>query len=275
MTIESRVRYSRNVETMPAGVWHTPKHEYFWNGDGPYPSVTTVLGIIDKPALVGWAKRETAECAIRNLEILEVMRRNGGDRAAVEWLKGIPDYQRDQAAARGTRVHAAAEAYGRGVELDVEPEDMPFVDAYRRFLVDYNVVPIVAEVGVIGRTPYGPYGGTLDLIAELDWPEPDGPHVRRRALLDLKTSKGTYKETALQLAGYGGAQWCGFAGDPTPYEIPAVDVYGVVHIRPDVHQERGYAVVPYEVGPDTYSAFEAAYRLSQWLSGPNPKGRSA
>lgn len=258
------------------GMYRTPDHRYYFNGAGPFPGVTSILGIIDKPALVEWAKRETAECAIRNLDLLDGLRSTGGDRLAVEWLKRIPDYQRDEAANRGTRVHAAADAYVNGRELDLPIEDMPFLDAYRLFLERHNVSIVAAELAVIGQTPYGYYGGTLDLIADVDTDgelEGDAPG-RHRWLIDIKTSKGTYRETALQLAAYGMAGFAGFAGDVVPYELPAVERYGVLHIRPDIYptsQDGGYRLIEYEVGPGTRAAFEAAYGLSQWLTGPNPK----
>lgn len=259
------------------GPYRTPDHKYYVDGAGPYPSVTTVLGVLDKPALVSWAKRETAECAIRNLDMLGDMVRTGGDRMAVEWLKQIPDYQRDTAANRGTRVHAAADAAVRGYEYDLGADEMPYLDAYRAFLGDHNVRIIAAELIVFGGFARGmPYGGTLDLIAELNWPEPFSPREyspRRRALLDIKTSKGTYRETALQLAPYGLADFGMLEGKRDRFAIPPVDCYGVVHIRPELYpQDGGYKLVPYEVTPDTLDAFYAAYRLSQWLKGPNPKG---
>src|ERR1035437_10144220 len=88
--------------TPPAGVGlvRDARHRYSWNGGPLYPSVTTILGIKDKPALVGWAKRETAACAVRNLDVLEAMVRSGGAQAAVDWLKRIPDYARDASADR-------------------------------------------------------------------------------------------------------------------------------------------------------------------------------
>src|ERR1035437_5876964 len=76
------------------GLVRDARHRYSWNGGSLYPSVTTILGIKDKPALVGWAKRETAACAVRNLDVLERMVRSGGPQAAVDWLKRIPDYAR-------------------------------------------------------------------------------------------------------------------------------------------------------------------------------------
>jgi hypothetical protein len=252
--------------TIPAGIYRTDKHAYYWNGDGPFPGVTGVLNVIDKPALAEWAKRETAECALRNWELLDGMRRTGGDRLAVEWLKRIPDYTRDSAASRGTRVHEAADAFARGEPIDLPAEEMPFLDAYRTALEREGMTIIASEFRVIGNVDgTHRYGGTGDLIVTIDgetW------------LVDIKTSKGTYRETALQLAAYGYADFAGFEGDPQPYAIPQVDRYGVLHIRPDIYttpQEGGYRLFEYEVTPDTFAAFQAAYRLSQWLQGPNPK----
>lgn len=254
--------------TIPTGIYRTDKHEYFWCGDGPYPGVTGVLDVIDRPALAGWGKKATAECAIRNLDLLADMVRTGGDRMAVEWLKRIPDYERDQAKDRGTRVHAAADAYARDEAIDLPAEEMPFLDAYRGALEREGFEIIASEFRVIGTADElgHRYGGTGDLLA---WRDDE------RWLVDVKTSKGTYRETALQLAAYGFADFVGYEDDPQAYELPPIDRYGVLHIRPDLYpspQDGGYRLIEYEVGESTFAAFQAAYRLSQWLRGPNPMG---
>lgn len=251
--------------SVPAiGLHRTPKHEYYFNGDGPYPGVTGVLGIIDKPALVEWAKRETAECAVRNWDLLDGMRGVGGDALMVDWLKRIPDHVRDNAANRGTRIHAAADAYVRGEPVDVSAEEMPFLDAYRRFLEERKVRIVAAELAVIGSVPgLGRYGGTGDIWAQLD-DSPEG------WMLDIKTSKGAYKETAMQLAAYAYGDFGAFPGDAQAYQLPPVDRFGVVHIRPDVYPDTGYRLIEYDVTGETFAAFCAAYRLAAWLRGPSP-----
>jgi hypothetical protein len=52
------------------GLWRNERHQYFWNGEGPFPGVTSVIKVIDKPAIVGWAKRETARCAVDNYDFV-------------------------------------------------------------------------------------------------------------------------------------------------------------------------------------------------------------
>src|ERR1700690_545604 len=116
----SPARYPSDPEPSPGlGLVGDARHRYSWNGGPWYPSVTTILQIKDKPALVGWAKRETAACAVRNLDVLEKMVRSGGPGAAADWPNRIPDYARDTAADLGTAVHAAAEAIASGESIAV------------------------------------------------------------------------------------------------------------------------------------------------------------
>ena len=81
------------------------------------PSVTSILGVLDKGALLPWAVRTSLD-AVR----AEVQARlqSRGDLDA-EWLDGAlrraaaaPDYAKNAAADVGTRVHAAIDAVIRG-----------------------------------------------------------------------------------------------------------------------------------------------------------------
>src|ERR1035437_6958266 len=201
----------RVTRSSALGLVRDARHRYSWNGSPLYPSVTTILGIKDKPALVGWAKRETAACAVRNLDVLKRMVRSGGPQAAVDWLKRIPDYARDASADLGTAVHAAAEAIARGESAPVAEEVHPFVAAYRRDFLEAFQPRFIAVEAMVCSERYE-YGGTADAFAEIDgeiW------------LLDYKTGAGVYPDTALQLAGLARAQFIGYPGDPTQYPLPA------------------------------------------------------
>lgn len=225
MTIEA-LSAEFTAMTMSVGAARTPDHKYFWNGDGPIPSVTTVKDVLDKSGpLVGWAKAETAACAVRNYETLGVLKTTAGDAAAVDWLKKIPDYQRDKAADMGTSIHVAAEHIILGVSQILTPEQEPFVAAYRKFLTTWEPQFLLVEAMVFSLRHH--YAGTLDAVAVIDgetW------------LLDWKTSKGVYGDMAIQLAAYGNADFVGYEGDPTEYAIPPIDRYGIVHIRPDMDE---------------------------------------
>jgi hypothetical protein len=241
----------------PLGLTRTPSHVYSWN-DGttvrsPLPSVTTVIGVIDKSGpLVGWAKRETAACAVRNLDALVAMREAGGDAAATDWLKKIPDYRRDTAADIGTRVHKLVEQLALGAEPVVTADEAPFVDAYRAFLAEYRPRFLAVEEMVVSLR-HG-YAGTLDAIAVIGgetW------------LLDVKTGTGLYAETGLQLAGYASADAIGRPGTPKRFRLPRATRFGVVHVRPD-----GARLVEYAVDRGTFAAFLDARRLFAWQVDP-------
>src|SRR5665811_2028211 len=135
MNLDTRLGASGAGPVTKVGLVRDARHRYSWNGGPLYPSVTTILQIKDKLALVGWAKRETAACAVRNLDVLERMVRSGGPQAAVDWLKRIPDYARDASADLGSAVHAAAEAIARGEPVPLAEEVGPFIAAYRRCLL--------------------------------------------------------------------------------------------------------------------------------------------
>ena len=245
-------------EPPPVGLTRSPSHVYTWN-DGEtvvsdIPSVTTIIGkILDKSgAIAGWARRETAACAVRNLDMLVRMRDTGGDAAATDWLKKIPDYQRDSAADVGSRIHALAEQINRGLEPAVTPEEAPFIDSYRRFLADFRPRFLAAEEMVVSLRHR--YAGTLDAIALIHgetW------------LLDLKSGSGVYPETALQLAAYGAADFIGRPGVARRFRLPRASRFGVVHVRPE-----GARLIEYRVDHGTFAAFLEARRLYEWLQGP-------
>jgi len=193
------------------GLSRDARHRYSWNGGPLFPSVTTILGIKDKPALVGWAKRETAASAVRNLDVLAQMVQNGGSQAAVDWLKRIPDYRRDASADLGTQVHAAAEAIGRGQIVSVGDDVRPFVESYQRDFVEVFKPRFLAIEPMVCSLRHE-YGGTADAFMQI------GDEVW---LVDYKTRAGVYPDTALQLAGLARAQFIGLPGDPTEYPVPA------------------------------------------------------
>jgi hypothetical protein len=244
----------------PLGLTRTDAHVYCWN-DGTtavtgLPSVTTVIKVLDKSGpLVGWAKKETAACAVRNLDMLVRMREAGGDAAAVNWLKTIPDFKRDSAADIGSRVHRLAEQLARGIEPEVTDAEAPFVDAYRAFLVAYRPRFLAVEE-MVASLRHG-YGGTLDALAVIGG---------ERWLLDVKTGTGVYPETALQLAAYAAADFIGRPGVPQRFRLPRATRFGVIHVRPE-----GARLVEFHVDRRTLAAFLEARRLYGWQQGP---GRS-
>lgn len=156
-------------------------------GGERYPSVTTILAAVAKPALGAWAARVTAEyCADAAGELAQM------DRAEATWLaKGAPARERDAAAERGTAVHEIIAERIAGRPGVVTSATAPYLCAFDRFVVERAPAFALSE-----QTVYNPtlgYAGTFDLLVGMggvDW------------LIDIKTGKGVYPEVAMQLAAY-------------------------------------------------------------------------
>ena len=235
------------------GLTRSETHGYQWY-DGKtsttiLPSVTTIMGILDKSGpLIGWAKRITAEAAVDNRDQMAGWVEMAGRDGAISLLTKAATQKRDKAADVGTRVHALAESIARGQPVELTDEERPFLTAYQRFLEEWQPRYLAAEEMVVSLR-HG-YGGTFDAIVEMagdTW------------MLDTKTSKGVYSETSLQLAAYTFADFIGRPADPKRYSIPPITAYGVLHLRPE-----GYEVVPYDVTPQTFEAFLQARALYDW-----------
>jgi hypothetical protein len=243
--------------TLPLGLTRDAGHTYGWN-DGhdvrwPIASVTTILRVVDKSGpIAGWARREVAGCAIRNLDTLLVMRAEGGPDAAINWLKTVPDRVVSKAADRGTQVHLLAEQIVRGGEPEV-PEDLAgHVASYRSFLRQWTPRFVAVEQMVCSLTHS--YAGTFDAIADI---------AGERWCLDLKSGNGVYPEAALQLSAYGAAQFIGRPGDPRRYRLPRPTRFGVVHISAERAE-----LVPMAVDRSTFATFLRALELWRWTQGP-------
>lgn len=189
-----------------------------------YPRVTSILGCLNKPALVGWAARCVAEYAVQNkgawidLPTLE----------AVKLLKGIPDSKRDKAADRGSVIHHVIDAYLKKQSLpDFNEDEFAVALSADAFLNDHQPVIVATEVTVYSPSMH--YAGTCDLFCRINgesW------------LLDWKTGSGVWSEYALQLHAYSVAERA-IVDDfdtPAPWYKPNL---GVVHITPT-----GYTLHP-------------------------------
>lgn len=239
------------------GVVRTPKHLYYFDGRGPWPSVTTVTDVLDKPALTKWHRTQVAEAAIANAERLLADRESGNLEAAVAYLLAIRT-EGTNSRERGTRIHAALESVLRREPLSVEDRDMPAVAGARAWLNAHKIQPLEVEAFLINET-IG-FGGTCDLIAEIDgetW------------LLDWKTGKSAawpngkvYDEMRLQLAAYSRAEFSARVGDPERYPLPAITRFGILHVT-----DGGTKLYEAEVVESDWTAFRAALYLHQWKAG--------
>lgn len=221
---------------------------YPWSG-GNYVSVTTVISDgIPKPGLARWMAKKVAEVAGRERESIA----GRSEQDAIKYLLAslTSSANAGEAASTGSRVHAICEDYAKsGTFPDALDEDVaPFIEQYKRFILDWNPEYVESEATVYSRL-YG-YAGTLDAIARIDG---------RTYILDIKTGKGVWPEVALQLAAYRHAD---FIGRPDGREDPIPDCDGalVLHLRPDA-----YELLPVSADSAVHDTFLSALDIHRWI----------
>lgn len=97
----------------------------------------------------------------------------------------------ERSAAEGTLVHETVEALMEGKDVPINPVIAPAIEAFLEFRRNHDIKPILIESRVLSRK-HG-YAGTVDVLAELDGVV---------GVLDIKTSKGIYRDYGLQTAAY-------------------------------------------------------------------------
>lgn len=151
---------------------YTKNHTIYTNKEGEeIPSVTTILKIINKPALQKWAnflgfKRQNVEAVL------------------------------DEKASMGTLLHDALDHYWRQEEFipeykyqDEPVKIMTFLNNFFKWRKSYDIELISSERKLVCDK----FGGTNDLYCKMD-----GLYT----VVDYKTSKTFYSSMFLQLAAY-------------------------------------------------------------------------
>jgi hypothetical protein len=184
------------------------------------PSVTTVLGIVAKPAIVRWSEAQGAAGAFKAVQLGELDPKVHQPEEAIDIVRALglgADAAKTKAADRGLDVHGALDLYCETGELphagDMSEDAAPYLQGLAKWLVKYKPVPIHQE-RVVCHPGLG-YCGRFDLLCEI------GGHT---ALVDLKTSKSgvPYAEAHWQMAAYVAAEVA--VGEPRPMQVLAVGI---------------------------------------------------
>jgi len=212
------------------------------------PSVTTVLNVLDKPALPRWAAKSVAEFAANNKKAWIDLPED----AAIDMLKGSPWRTRDKAAAAGTDAHEYCEGLLRG-EIDINsPFDPPGLGEaarnLRSILKTVKPQPLSIE-GTVWSNKYG-YAGSFDGIHIIDG---------EVTLVDLKTSTGVYPEYSIQLAAYKYAENI-LRTDGTEIPVPKITRCQIWHAP----KEGTGKVVDMDVTEAEFGVFLAALEVFRW-----------
>ncbi len=165
-------------------------HRYYLDGK-QMTGVTTILGILAKPALISWAANMAVDYLKKNPEDWE-----GAKKAHIT--------KRDKAADTGTLMHAIAETMVKNaikntggyiteeftVDESLSPEVSKMVGNFLNWAKGIKF--LASEERVYHAELF--YAGTFDFVCEIEG---------RKYIGDLKTSSGIYgKEYNFQMAGY-------------------------------------------------------------------------
>ena len=166
------------------------------------PSVTTVLQVLAKPALIGWSTKTALEKAQREIQALQL------GELGEDWLEKIcksasryPDEVASTSALFGTRAHdylslLLCSDEDKGLMPAPADDLRPVVDGFLKWQDSVDIEICLTEVAV--ANPSAGYAGTIDAIG-LD------RETRKLVVLDWKTGNSIWPEAALQAAAYAGA----------------------------------------------------------------------
>jgi len=250
---------------------HRGDRFYVWGAGERYWSVTTILKALPKDALRYWAVGVVAAFAYDETANWLGMERS----RAIDYLKREPFRYTAGRADLGSTVHGVAEAYALGKPAPAFDtlEERRYVASFLSFAKRLAPKYVLTEAQVFHRTQR--YAGTLDAVVDVgigalldlgqalpaEWIETGEKNKTGtvRLLLDYKTGKGVYPETALQVNAYARAEFVGLV-DGSEAPMPAVDGAAVLHLRAD-----GWDLVPVRLGDDVFRSFLYVREVFRWL----------
>lgn len=193
MITQTRLSPLYKVELIADGRNHFYK---IGDDDTFYPSSTTVLKVLDKPAILPWALNMAGD------NIKEFFSKWDGKPFDVDALikeaKNIYKVKASAAADVGTRVHGAINKIIHGETPEITDDIKPAIDGFLQW-VEANKLKIEFGDTRLGSKLFG-FGGSMDFLA-FDGDDP--------IIFDVKTNRkrrdrphGAYPEGALQLSSY-------------------------------------------------------------------------
>lgn len=229
------------------------KHMYTVN-DEVVDGTTTVLDVINKPALMGWAVKMAVQFFDNAFEpgasYDEIQKK-----AILEGASKAYRVKSDTAADKGGIVHEWIQKHiaGEKPKMPINQECLNAVGKFLEWERDHSVEFLESEK-VLYSSKYN-YAGTLDFIAKVDGKVMIG---------DFKTSTGIYDEYWLQVAAYQQAY---------QEEFPEYEIEGalIVRIGKDATLEVKERAWDYELDREAFNAALVLYRRLKNLKGSYSK----
>ena len=244
---------------------------YTIDGVGTVPSVTTILSVISKPALVNWAaktERTLVMDAAADLYLDLLQCKPMGRPTYLSTLDGrvgaTKAHQRElaKAAEIGTQAHALVEWNLRrqlgqvvGPEPRITDEAQWAFMAWQDWAASVQLEPVFVEQTVWSTVHR--YAGTLDLLARVNG---------KLTVLDWKTGKAIYAEAKLQNVAY--RQAVAEMGHGEPEQ-------GLIVRLPKVTSDPAFEVAEVPPVADLWSVFLAVRALYDWWAAEDQKGLAA
>ncbi len=224
------------------------KHHYTVDNQ-TVDGVTSILGVIAKPALIAWAANMAHDYILENLKPGSAM-----DEVDIKNLatgaKNAHRVKRDKSADVGGLFHAWAENYIKtGEKTEVFNETLQkTVDAFLAWEAEHSIKWLRSEEKIYSKKHN--YAGTFDFLAIVDG---------KRVLGDFKTSSGIFGSMGYQLAAYIQALKEEYPEEPIEAGI-------IVNIRKDGTFE-SQMFNEYEKDVEAFNAALILYRDSKRVKG--------
>lgn len=173
-------------------------HSYTLDGK-KLTGVTTIIGVLDKPALVSWSantavdyiKEKGEDFGFEDESI--IVKKEELENARKAWCK-----KRDNAGDVGTMCHAWIEEYAKSkinsTEYSPKYENEQvekMVEKFIKWSEENNIKFLLSEQKLYSEKYW--YAGTVDLLIEREG---------KKYIADIKTAKDIYQTNFIQMAGY-------------------------------------------------------------------------
>lgn len=179
----------------------TPHRHYYKVNGERFTSVTSVTGILDKPALIKWAVGLAGSYLMGHIDDLVEAKHEEIIGQLIETACQEHTRVKTEAATVGKNVHTWVEEYidskkdkGPTPDLPKDEQELNGVTAFLRW-IDENKVKFISSEKLVYSKKHK-YGGLMDLKATVNG---------ELATVDFKTSNGVYDEFYMQIAAYRGA----------------------------------------------------------------------
>lgn len=175
-------------------------HSYTLDGKR-LTGVTTIIGVLDKPALVAWSANTAVDYIKQNSELIKgqydnwtyIIQENKLEEARNAWSQ-----KRDKAGDIGTTIHNAIEEYVKS-KINNQPEPIltllddarKMFEKFKEWEKEHDVKFLLSEQKLYSEKHW--FAGTVDLVVEIKG---------KKFIADIKTAKDIYTTNYIQMAGY-------------------------------------------------------------------------